>query len=417
MVVSAGEGAMMVSMAPVNPDELPARFAALPGAQRALAAIAGREEVYTVGGTVRDLLLGGAPRDLDLVVVGDVAGLVSRLGGTARPHPRFGTATVAGPEGARYDLAMARRETYRRPGALPDVAPAGILEDLDRRDFAANALALGLSGSQAGRLLCADHGFEDTLAGTLRVLHPASFRDDPTRLLRLARYGARLGFSTEPGTGRLAREAVQAGALASVSGPRIAAELALAASEPDPVAVWERLRGLGIDEGLLGGLGIAEPGRARKALQLLPRDGDREALLLAAAAGAVPEVAFRAWLDRLGVTAQRRQAALSARGADGLAARLQDARTPAAIVAEIGGAGPEAAALAGAAGAESAARQWLERLRHMDTVLRGEDLIAAGVAPGPAIARGLAAARAARLDGHAPTREAQLAAALRAAQD
>jgi tRNA nucleotidyltransferase (CCA-adding enzyme) len=393
-----------------------ARLAALPGVARVLAAL-GDDEVYAVGGTIRDLWLGGAPRDLDFVVVGDVGALAARLGGEARPHPRFGTVTVAGPGGARYDLAMARRETYPRPGALPDVVPAPIADDLDRRDFSVNALALGVGGPRAGELLGADHGWEDIAARRLRVLHPDSFRDDPTRLLRLARYGARLDFATEPETARLAREAVQAGALSSVSGPRIAAELVLAADEPDPVAAWAQMRSLGIDDGLLGGLGLADPDRVRRALALLPADGDRAALLLGAAGEAVGEDALRAWLSRLGLAAARRDAALATRGATQLAERLQAARSPAEIDDAVGRAGPEVVALAGARGPERPAREWLERLRHMATELRGEDLIAAGIAPGPAIARGLAAARAAKLDGRAATRESQLAAALRAAAD
>jgi tRNA nucleotidyltransferase (CCA-adding enzyme) len=392
-----------------DPAELPARFRALPGAQTALASLGAGDEVYAVGGTVRDLWRGVVPLDIDLVVVGDVSGPAARLGAEVRSHPRFQTVTVAGPAGVRYDLAMARRETYSEPGALPDIAPAGIEEDLRRRDFTVNALAVGLSGPRAGELVCAGHAVEDLLAGRLRVLHPASFADDPTRLLRLARYGARLGFSVELETGRLARDGVRY--LDRVSGPRIRAELSLAAEEADPLAVWARMHELGVDEALLPGLGLDDPEMARRALALLPADGDREALLLAIAGLGTDADAFSAWRERIGVSRSRVRF-------DGVAAALQAlaaATTPAQIARVLDGTAPERAALVGALGAERQARQWLERLRHMTIEVRGEDLIAAGVAPGPAIARGLAAARAAHLDGRAPTRADQLAEALRAA--
>src|SRR6202021_3992661 len=100
---------------------------------------------------------------------------------------RFGTATVQGPGGVRYDLASTRAERYPRPGALPVVTPASIREDLARGDFTVNALALGLSGPDAGRLLAVPDGIDDLQRGRLRVLHPASFLDHPTRLLRVAR--------------------------------------------------------------------------------------------------------------------------------------------------------------------------------------------------------------------------------------
>ena len=153
----------------------------------------------------------------------------------------------------RFDLARARRERYAHPGALPDVEPASIDEDLRRRDFTVNALALALGGPRRGELVAAPRALDDLAAGTLRVLHDASFRDDPTRLLRLARYGGRLGFSPDERTARLAREAIGDGALATVSGGRQGAELRLAGAEADPRPVLQELDRLGLGAQLIPG--------------------------------------------------------------------------------------------------------------------------------------------------------------------
>lgn len=411
-------------MALPDATELHARFAALPGAPAILRAAAdsGRE-VYLVGGAVRDLWLGDVPVDLDLVVVGDVAALAQRLGESARDeraHHRFGTATVRGPEGVRYDLVRARRESYAHPGALPDVEPAGIREDLARRDFSVNALALAVSGADGERLLAVPNGLEDLAGRRLRVLHADSFRDDPTRLVRLARYARRLGFEIEPGTERLAREAIAAGALATVSGPRIGAELELLAAEPDPVGGFGDLRELGIDAALAPEFGIREPALARHALAALPPGADPAALVLGLAARGLDSGAARALLHRLGVCASRRDAALAVRDAEPLADGLASARRPSQVARAVGAAPPEAitvAGLLGGAEAESRAREWLAAWCHTTLEIGGEDLIAAGIAPGPRIGAGLRAALDAKLDGDAPTRESELAVALRAAED
>ena len=156
-----------------------------PGAEPALEALAGEPGVHVVGGAVRDALLGRVPRELDLVVEGDAAAVARRaarrLGGHVVAHERFGTATVRAPA-ASFDVVSARTESYERPGALPDVRPgASIEEDLRRRDFAVNAIALRLAD---GEEIAFPGAREDLAAGRLRVLHPRSFEDDPTRLHR-----------------------------------------------------------------------------------------------------------------------------------------------------------------------------------------------------------------------------------------
>lgn len=418
MVVTTPAGRRARHDPPV-PAELLERLAQLPAARPLLERLVDSDGVYLVGGGVRDLLLGGAPLDLDLVVAGDPAPVAARLGPPVRAHDRFDTCTVL-LDGFRYDLARARQETYGRPGALPTVAPAGIEEDLRRRDFTVNAVALGLGGGDRGRLLAVPDALEDLGARRLRVLHDSSFVDDPTRLLRLARYAARLGFEVEAATARLAAAAVAGGALGTVSGNRVGAELQLAADEPDPVAALRRLHALGVDEAIEPGLGIGDDGAAEaaeRALALLDGDGDRGAVALAAAARGVAAGRLGPLLDRLSIPARRRDAiTAAATQAPRLARALEAAPTPSRIAAAAGGMPAEAVALAGAlgaAGAASAARRWLSELRHVRLEIRGQDLLDAGVDPGPEIGERLRRALAAKLDGRAEDRAGELAAALR----
>jgi tRNA nucleotidyltransferase (CCA-adding enzyme) len=373
--------------------ELQRRVERLPAVARVLPALAGSAGVHLVGGGVRDLLLGGEPVDLDLVVEGDAVTVAARIGGPVRVHDRFGTCTVI-LDGFTYDLARVRRERYPTPGALPEVEPAPLTEDLLRRDFTINAAAVSLGGERAGELTVAPGALEDIAAGRMRVLHERSFIDDPTRLLRLVRYQTRLGFMIEPGTRALAVAAIESGAPATVSGPRIGAELRLLARESDPVAALGALRELGLDRALHPGFGLDDPALAESALALLPADGRRDLMILALAGRGIEAGELRAWLDALAFGATRSSE----------------------IAAALSGGGPELAAIAGALGPAGQARQWLDRLRHVRLEIDGGDLLAAGVAQGPAIGRGLGAALAAKLDGQVSGREAELAEALRGAR-
>jgi tRNA nucleotidyltransferase (CCA-adding enzyme) len=230
------------------PDLLDRFYATLPGAEgRALeaaieAARTGGAVLYLAGGAVRDLLLGRASLDIDVAVEGDVAALAAALraatGRRVVEHGRFGTATQRG-EGFTIDFARTRRETYTLPGALPVVHEAGITDDLARRDFSVNAMALQLS-APAGALLDPFDGRGDLERRSIRVLHDQSFRDDATRMLRAARYAARLGFEIEAGTAALVRRDL--GYLDAVSGARLRAELMRAFREesgPEAVLIME----------------------------------------------------------------------------------------------------------------------------------------------------------------------------------
>jgi tRNA nucleotidyltransferase (CCA-adding enzyme) len=381
-------------------DDLRQRLRALPCGRRLLEAAAGMAGVHLVGGAVRDLLLGRAPRELDVVVEGDVDALAARLGadGAYVVHERFGTATVRRGE-CRWDLAAARGETYARPGALPAVARAPIEHDLERRDVTVNALALDLA---SGQLRGAAHAEEDLRARRLRVLHDASFRDDPTRLWRVARYAARLGFVVEERTAALAAEAVAGGALETVSPARIGNELRLALREPDPIAALEAAVALELAPWLAPDRALAE-----RAIALLPRGEGRSDLLVLAASLASDDDALLADLE---FTAAERAVVRACLRAPA----LEDAQlAPSQLARALRGLPVEAVALAGAGGVPAPARRWLDELRHVGLQITGDDLLAAGIAAGPELGRRLRAVLEMRLDGAlAEGRDAELQAAL-----
>jgi tRNA nucleotidyltransferase (CCA-adding enzyme) len=369
---------------------------ASPCGARLLGVLAEHPGAWVVGGAVRDALLGREVGDLDVVVAGDPAPVAQALGDVVAFHERFGTYDVVAPDGCAYDVVTARAERYAAPGALPDVGPGDLEDDLLRRDFTVNTFAL----SAAGVLHHAPAALDDLAAGRLRILHAASFRDDPTRLWRLVRYAVRLGFTPEPATDRLAYEAVARGALATVSGDRLGAELRLALGERDPLATLHAARNLGLVAGL-----TLDPALVARALALLPAAGARADLALLGAV--IPD---GDWARPYGFTAPEQ------RILDRCAALAPVARArPSEVVAALRGEPVEAVAVAGARGDADTALQYLRQWRHVRLAIDGGDLLAAGIAEGPEVGRRLAAALARRLDGELPEgREAELAAALAA---
>jgi len=402
---------------PSPPPALYAQIQALPASGPLLRGLGDATGVYLVGGAVRDLLLGGQPTDLDLVVEGEASTVAARLGATIRTHDRFGTSTVLA-DGFTYDIARARRECYRRPGALPDVCPANLAVDLTRRDFTVNAIAIALGQPTPGELLAVPAALDDLSAGQLRVLHDASFGDDPTRLLRMVRYQSRLRFAIEPHTLVLARRAVTDGAIATVSGARVGTELRILAREPDPLLGFACLRALALDAAIDPRFGISDRAVAQRAMAMLTPDGRRDRLVLALASRELPAADLRGLLTALAFDAGDRDAiVVAAGGADALASALATARRPSQVADAVrhAGGGVEVVALAGALGPERAAEKWLAQLRHVRLEIDGRDLLDAGVREGPAVGRGLRAALNAKLDDRVSGREAELAAALCAA--
>ena len=362
----------------ISTDDLGDRIAALPGFEtvREAAARTGTD-AHLVGGAVRDALLGRSTANLDLVVDGEPGALVEALGGEAVVHDRFETATVA-VDGVEIDLARARTETYPHPGALPEVSPATLAEDLVRRDFTVNAMAAPVSDPD--ELVDLHGGLADLRAGLLRVMHEASFRDDPTRALRAARYAARLELEPEPQT----LELLRATDLSTVSGDRIAADLGRIAAEPAARRGFELLGEWGLIELAAGAGELID--RVAALLAAPPWSGEaaRPAALLAAVRGPTRAVHELAALEP---------------------------SAPSVAVAAARGHGGVELVLARALGGE-----WLDRYlgewRQVTLEISGEDLLGAGVPEGPGVGRGLAAALRAKLDGEAPAREDELRIAL-----
>jgi tRNA nucleotidyltransferase (CCA-adding enzyme) len=208
--------------------------------------------LWVVGGFVRDLLLGEPNLDMDLVVEGDAIGfarrLARRIGARTRSHRRFGTAKIILDDldtdfgVPSLDFATARLEFYAHSAALPEVERSSIKADLHRRDFTINTLAIRLDSGHYGELLDFYGGEQDLRDGLIRVLHSLSFIEDPTRIMRAARFEQRLGFAIESRTAELIGNALPM--LSRVTGERIRHELYLTLREPEPERVFCRLDGL-----------------------------------------------------------------------------------------------------------------------------------------------------------------------------
>lgn len=411
-----------MNIATRDPSQLrDALFVQLPPAVRdaVAATIAQRGGVYAVGGAVRDLLLGRPVRDLDLATERDAIEIARASLTTARitEHKRFRTvsATIAG---TRIDLATCRTETYARPGALPSVQPATIDDDLRRRDFTVNALALRLSGEPA--LLDPTGGVRDLRDGIIRVMHEASFRDDATRIFRAFRYAARLGLSIEPQTMVwLHRDVAH---LAAVSPARVRREIELMFAEPAETA--SQALASSADGGALAAVHPAlswdaacADGFAPPLLDAVPRLPFGFALVAHRADGeAAARIAGRLRLNRAEAAAVAAMPSLRALtptlrrpGAkpSGVAVVL-DRFPPAAVAAY-------AATEPGAIAARLALR-YLEAWRHERPILRGHDLLDLGIPEGPRVEQGLQLVRAARLDGWASDRDDERALMMRFAK-
>jgi tRNA nucleotidyltransferase (CCA-adding enzyme) len=217
-------------------------------------------QAYAVGGFVRDLLLRRGNLDVDLVVEGDglafAEALGRRLGAKVTGHRKFGTAVLSLPDGFKMDIATARTEYYEAPAALPTVEHSSIKLDLYRRDFTINTLAICLNPDRYGDLLDFFGGQQDLRDKSLRIIHNLSFVEDPTRILRAARFEVRFGFRLSRHAEQLIGNAVEMGLLTRLSGPRLTAELRLILQEPRPLPILTRLQELGVLAAIHPGLSV-----------------------------------------------------------------------------------------------------------------------------------------------------------------
>ncbi len=363
---------------------------------------------FLVGGTVRDLLLHRPSRfDFDVAVVGDgeryARELAERLGGRVTAHDRFGTATVHyGP--AHVDVATARTERYPAPGALPGVEPASSIEDdLGRRDFTINAMAIALPD---GDLVDPFDGRVHLAHELVRVLHERSFEDDPTRIFRGARYEARLGFRMDPKTETLAMMA--APRVASLTGARVREELFAIFAEEEAETALARLDRLGVADALRMRF-VPQPGVLRRLRELSEhyRLGLTEEHVGLLAVDAPPGK-----LEDLMVEARIARAVDDAhRDASALRHSVARAETRSEIVDAVESFGPDTALYALALANEPKLREYFERLRAIRLEVDGDDLAALGLVESPRVGEILAELRRRKLNGMLDGRAEELAAA------
>lgn len=401
------------------------------------------QKVYLVGGFVRDLLLDRPNLDLDLVVEGDGLRYARRLGeaigARVEPVERFGTAHLylptvlehpsilpeaeggAGPVGLtaqgmpdRIDVATARREYYAHPGALPQVEGAALHEDLYRRDFTINAMAVRLGADGPEALVDFFGGASDLAHGLIRILHSLSFVEDPTRIIRAVRFAHRYGFQLAPETEACARRAIEDGFLGRVSGPRIRQELYLLLREMRSGTALRRLDNLGVLQVLFPGIAVPvaaldddvafaeldEPWVAKLAILLadLPAQDGMKALTFLRLRREEHEPIAKALLEWRTV------------------AEALPEGSPSQVVALLAGWRDEGLAVLRAKGFCDIIDVYTHEWRTVRLAITGADLLAMGLRRGPRIGEILEAVLAERLEGRAPDRASQLEVARRLAE-
>lgn len=366
---------------------------------------------YLVGGAVRDSLRRRRVRDIDVAIEGDAVGFARAwaraAGGRFAASSAFGTAAVElGPGAAalRVDFASSRAESYPSPAALPRVRPAPIAEDLARRDFTINAMAVALNGPGKGRLLDPFGGRADLAHGIVRMLHSASARDDPTRAYRAVRFALRLGFRIAPETRRWIAEAIDSGAFEYLSGDRLRREILLLFAEHSPSIAVRAIVFLRLERTISPRLGAGAASRRRlQRVEALARRAGRARDWPALLAWSLdlPEADRRAAAARLGLAGEPLREFCDA-GQRASQAREAARGKRLSALAAVSRDWPIDTVLASASALAPAAASRLLRARSLASRLRlrisGEDLRRSGVLPGPAIGRALEETWRARID-------------------
>jgi tRNA nucleotidyltransferase (CCA-adding enzyme) len=372
-----------------------------------------QQRLYLVGGAVRDLLLERVTLDIDLVVEGDAIKMAQQMATINRAkvtvHPHFGTAKLQW-RNRSADIATARAETYAHPGALPAVKPGTITEDLSRRDFTVNAMAIELNPPHFGELIDPYRGEQDIDKSFIRVLHEKSFTDDATRIWRALRYEQRLDFEIEPVTLNLIKRDIDR--LDAISGDRIRHELELVLKEEMPEKALLRAGELGALGKILASLKaddwLAETFNAAcgKSASGITHPQLLLALLFyRLTAEETEKVINHLHFTKAAAQVLRDTAAIKTRikemSAPGLAPstvyEILHGYSLLAIEANTLGAGSETAA--------EHIELYMNVLRHVNPLLKGEDLLKLGVPEGPEIKEFLKRLREARLDGKIESRK------------
>ena len=369
--------------------------------------------IYLVGGAVRDLLMDKPVVDLDITVERDAStvahALAAKLSGRVVSRSQFGTFKVE-MAGESVDVVTSRRETYRRPGALPTVSPSSIDDDLKRRDFTINAMALRLAPGSVD-ILDPCKGQDDIRSRTIRVLHNDSFRDDATRMLRAVRYEQRLGFRLSRETEALLTS--DASYLDTISGDRLRREMSFIFKEEKAPEILLRAARLGLLAALYQHLPLEEELERRLSAMpaSAPTGNTRSYLALLAAAMSEPEA--EGFIQRLKMPPSEAKAVRDAVKAGPLVASLDSNASPSRIVAALQGLDPHAlrvaALLSGDEASSGLALRYLNEWRHVKPRLNGRDLARLGIPQGPRVGLLLERLRNARIEGEISTREEEKA--------
>jgi len=404
-----------VNLASEINSQLPAKLVSFMQAAGNIAAYQG-QRLYLVGGVVRDLLLGQGNFDLDLVVEGDAIGLAQQLAsitqGKITTHPRFNTAKVRWDKWS-IDLATARYETYDRPGALPRVAPGSLADDLFRRDFTINAMAVQLNPGGYGQLIDQYGGRDDLEYKLIRILHDKSFTDDATRIWRGLRYEQRLDFQLEQGTLKLLKRDINR--LDTISGDRIRDELELVLKEKYPEKVLRRADELKVlakvHPALKGNGWMTE--KFKQARQATASGSPPVGLYLALLAYRMTSEETQQLISRLRLPKQLGQTLLDTSNIKSKIKPLASpGLSPSGIYSILRGYSVAALTASALASDSPAASQniqlFLSKLRHIKPVLTGDDLMRMGIAAGPQIREVLTRLHEAILDGKVSSRREEM---------
>jgi tRNA nucleotidyltransferase (CCA-adding enzyme) len=381
------------------------------------------KRLYLVGGIVRDLLLNHHNLDLDLVIEGDALSLAKQIASVTKAdlliHPHFGTAKL-GYSDFTLDIATARNETYPKPGVLPIVTPATLSIDLSRRDFSINAMAISLNCDDYGKLIDPYGGENDLDKHLIRILHPDSFRDDATRILRAFRYQQRLGFVFELQTKKLIQRDIIM--LATISSDRLRDELGLILKEEYPEKILKQLGKIGalknINSSLSYGEETYEDFRIARSYNLTDQ---LYSLYLCLLIYPLNTSEIEQFINRLNIPSKLAGTLKDTIKLKGELHLLMDPYIRNSAIYYLLNQYDLVAIQANAITSKLSAihaniELFMNKLRHIKTNINGEELINLGIPAGPALGRILKAVHRARLDGEVNSRgeELQLVLSLKA---
>jgi len=374
--------------------------------------------VYVVGGIVRDLILGRTPRDIDLSVVGDAKALSQklavRIGAGSPDESQFLTFKIDTCEIFSYvssiDIVTARSETYSESAALPDVSVSSIDEDLIRRDFTVNAMAISLTGTDWGTLVDPENGFGDVMRKRIKVLHDASFVDDPTRIFRAVRYAVRLGFTLDARTNKLISKSLPN--IDRLSGTRIRNEFALILGEPNRVEMLKMAEEIGLLAAISPSLRVGT-----KSLQVLSEQSNSLSVeladLLAITTFGLNEDEAKQVVNRFDAPAAWGESIIgNAQLAKHVAVLDQPNLAPSdvsAILRSIPLASIKTYILAGPPlPRRDRLVEYVEEIRFIKPEITGDDLLDIGIPQGPIIGQLIDLVHEAKLDGKVRTKQEEL---------